>query len=104
MFFSFVMTNFGFVVLPPDLNNSSPCPESWLAAKRKADSCDGETFSCSEDSSTWRLHDDLYDLTSFVEKHPGGRDWILMTRGTDITGDLHICWIVCRNYCFNEIV
>ncbi|KAG7177096.1 Cytochrome b5-related protein-like 1 [Homarus americanus] len=33
----------------------------------------------------WRVHDKLYDLTGFVDKHPGGRDWILASRGTDIT-------------------
>jgi len=33
----------------------------------------------------WRVHDKLYDLDKFVDKHPGGKDWIKVTRGTDIT-------------------
>jgi cytochrome b involved in lipid metabolism len=33
----------------------------------------------------WRIHDDLYDLTDFVKKHPGGESWIRLTKGTDIT-------------------
>lgn len=31
----------------------------------------------------WRIHDGLYDLTSF--EHPGGAEWIQMTQGQDIT-------------------
>lgn len=33
----------------------------------------------------WRLNDTLYDLTDFIESHPGGSDWIKLTKGTDIT-------------------
>lgn len=33
----------------------------------------------------WRIHDTLYDLTEFINKHPGGADWIAMTKGQDIT-------------------
>ncbi|KAK7067347.1 hypothetical protein SK128_010311 [Halocaridina rubra] len=33
----------------------------------------------------WRVHDKLYDLTDFVRLHPGGKDWIECTKGTDIT-------------------
>jgi hypothetical protein len=31
----------------------------------------------------WRIYDNLYDLSEF--KHPGGTEWISMTRGNDIT-------------------
>lgn len=47
------------------------------AAKRKVDNL-GST-------SLWRVHDKLYNLSSFIDLHPGGRDWIETTRGTDIT-------------------
>jgi cytochrome b involved in lipid metabolism len=47
-----------------------------FTAKRKGDGI-GEDY--------WRVHDKLYKLDKFIEKHPGGRDWIEMTRGTDIT-------------------
>lgn len=33
----------------------------------------------------WRVHDKLYDLGDFVEKHPGGAQWIALMKGTDIT-------------------
>lgn len=33
----------------------------------------------------WRIHNTLYDLTEFVHQHPGGVDWIQMTKGHDIT-------------------
>lgn len=28
----------------------------------------------------WRVHDKLYELTAFVDKHPGGSDWIRLTQ------------------------
>lgn len=28
----------------------------------------------------WRVHDGLYDLTNFIESHPGGKDWIKLTK------------------------
>lgn len=33
----------------------------------------------------WRVHDKLYDLTDFIERHPGGSEWISLTKGVDIT-------------------
>lgn len=27
----------------------------------------------------WRVHDKLYDLTAFVDNHPGGREWLTLT-------------------------
>jgi len=36
-------------------------------------------------SKYWRIHGKLYDLDDFVEKHPGGRRWLELTRGTDAT-------------------
>ncbi|XP_070503223.1 cytochrome b5-related protein-like [Chironomus tepperi] len=33
----------------------------------------------------WRVHDKLYDLEGFELTHPGGHEWISMTKGTDIT-------------------
>lgn len=37
------------------------------------------------DDGLWRIHDTIYDLTDFVKKHPGGGDWITLTKGMDIT-------------------
>lgn len=33
----------------------------------------------------WRVHDKLYDLEPFIGKHPGGRQWLEVTRGMDVT-------------------
>ncbi|KAK5641847.1 hypothetical protein RI129_010394 [Pyrocoelia pectoralis] len=51
------------------------CPSAWLQNKRKADNAEG----------LWRIHDDLYDVTDFIDVHPGGRFWLEETKGTDIT-------------------
>lgn len=47
----------------------------WLEGKRQDDGAEG----------LWRIHDTLYDLTDFIDRHPGGSDWIRVTKGTDIT-------------------
>lgn len=44
--------------------------ELWLKSKQLDDGAEG----------LWRIHDDLYDLTSFVDKHPGGSMWLLLTK------------------------
>lgn len=48
-------------------------PKGWLAAKQLDDQTDG----------LWRVGDALYDLKHF--KHPGGKFFINMGKGTDIT-------------------
>uniref|UniRef100_V5GUE1 Cytochrome b5-related protein n=1 Tax=Anoplophora glabripennis TaxID=217634 RepID=V5GUE1_ANOGL len=47
----------------------------WLNEKQDTDGAEG----------LWRIHDGIYDLQDFIEKHPGGSDWISITKGTDIT-------------------
>lgn len=41
----------------------------WIEGKRKDDNAEG----------LWRIHDKIYDLKNFVEKHPGGKFWIEAT-------------------------
>ncbi|XP_045619074.1 cytochrome b5-related protein-like [Procambarus clarkii] len=60
---------------PTDRDVLLKSSHTWIRGKRTDDDA----------GSYWRVHDFLYDLTDFVEKHPGGRDWIAATRGTDIT-------------------
>ncbi|XP_063701277.1 cytochrome b5-related protein-like [Culicoides brevitarsis] len=48
---------------------------TWLAGRRKDENAEG----------LWRIHDKLYDLTNFVDIHPGGEDWLKLTKGCDIT-------------------
>lgn len=50
-------------------------PYLWLAGRRQDDGAEG----------LWRIHDTLYDLTEFADRHPGGSSWIKLTKGTDIT-------------------
>lgn len=47
----------------------------WLDGKRIDDNAEG----------LWRIHDKLYDLTDFVNRHPGGSEWLEVTKGIDIT-------------------
>ncbi|XP_075972014.1 cytochrome b5-related protein-like [Anticarsia gemmatalis] len=50
-------------------------PHTWLKGKRAQDGAEG----------LWRIHDSLYDLTDFTSVHPGGEEWLRVTKGTDIT-------------------
>lgn len=50
-------------------------PHLWLKGKQIDDNTDG----------LWRVHDGLYDFSTFIDKHPGGSDWLNYTKGTDIT-------------------
>jgi hypothetical protein len=47
----------------------------WMDGKRIDDNAEG----------LWRVHDKLYDLTDFIKQHPGGSEWLEMTKGVDIT-------------------
>ncbi|CAH2071502.1 unnamed protein product, partial [Iphiclides podalirius] len=47
----------------------------WLKGKNMLDGAEG----------LWRIHDSLYDLTDLISSHPGGPQWINITKGTDIT-------------------
>ncbi|KAJ8929856.1 hypothetical protein NQ314_017461 [Rhamnusium bicolor] len=49
--------------------------EIWLDGKRADDGAEG----------LWRIYDNLYDFGDFVNLHPGGKDWLRLTKGTDIT-------------------
>ncbi|XP_068631090.1 cytochrome b5-related protein-like [Battus philenor] len=50
-------------------------PVQWLTGKSMDDGAEG----------LWRVHDGLYDLESFIPTHPGGAEWLELTKGTDIT-------------------
>ncbi|XP_076163345.1 cytochrome b5-related [Ptiloglossa arizonensis] len=50
-------------------------PAAFLNARRKIDGAEG----------LWRYKDNLYDLEKFAKFHPGGEEWIRLTKGTDIT-------------------
>lgn len=50
--------------------------DRWLETKRDDDNVE---------DGLWRIRDTLYDLTDFILKHPGGPDWLNLTKGHDIT-------------------
>jgi cytochrome b involved in lipid metabolism len=33
----------------------------------------------------WRVHNKIYDLSPFMDSHPGGSHWLRRTKGMDIT-------------------
>jgi len=43
---------------------------NWLEGRRQDDGAEG----------LWRINDHLYDFTTFVDSHPGGREWLLLTK------------------------
>lgn len=49
--------------------------KKWLDGRRLDDNAEG----------LWRVHDKLYDLKDFANRHPGGKFWLDVTEGTDIT-------------------
>ncbi|PSN47104.1 hypothetical protein C0J52_16014 [Blattella germanica] len=42
----------------------------WLEGKKADDNAEG----------LWRVHDGLYDFSPWTHKHPGGSDWLVMTK------------------------
>ncbi|XP_024083242.1 cytochrome b5-related protein-like isoform X2 [Cimex lectularius] len=80
---------FGGCQISPE-NESSDSWKSWKGPKftshfRNADQWMESRRTDEGAESLWRIHDKLYDLSSWVNNHPGGSDWIKMTQGTDIT-------------------
>jgi cytochrome b involved in lipid metabolism len=41
-----------------------------MQGRRKDDEAEG----------LWRIHDKLYDMTDFIDRHPGGRQWLILTK------------------------
>ncbi|KAJ8733394.1 hypothetical protein PYW08_001692 [Mythimna loreyi] len=50
-------------------------PIQWLEGKAMDDGAEG----------LWRIRDGLYDFDDFQDKHPGGAEWLELSKGTDIT-------------------
>ena len=56
-------------------------PQIWLNEKQERDS---ELWGC-DTSKYWVIENKLYDLSSYIDRHPGGRNWLTMTQGQDVT-------------------
>ena len=52
----------------------------WLKEKAQHDS-----RVAGADGDLWLVHGKWYDLSRFIDVHPGGPDWLRLTRGHDIT-------------------
>lgn len=48
---------------------------NWLRGRREDDGAEG----------LWRIGDKLYDLNGWIDKHPGGAEWLTLSKGIDIT-------------------
>lgn len=45
-------------------------PVQWLAGKALDDGAEG----------LWRVHDGIYDLNTFMNQHPGGSEWLELSK------------------------
>ncbi|XP_059052813.1 cytochrome b5-related protein-like [Achroia grisella] len=68
-------TSFPQLKYPPLRDDIPKISQRWLVGKQMHDGAE----------NLWRIYDDLYDFTDFIDKHPGGSQWISHTKGTDIT-------------------
>jgi cytochrome b involved in lipid metabolism len=55
---------------PANRNAVNKSTAQWLKDRRDDDGAEG----------LWRIHDNLYDFSSFVETHPGGQEWLQLTK------------------------
>lgn len=55
-------------VPPKDVDRKGA--ENWLEIRRKEEGAEG----------LWRIHNKLYDLSSYIQAHPGGSEWLEVTR------------------------
>ncbi|XP_042223121.1 cytochrome b5-related protein-like [Homarus americanus] len=69
------LSHTGFLHYPTGRDQLVKTTHGWMNGKRIDDDV----------GPYWRIHNKLYDMTDFIEKHPGGQDWLLATKGTDIT-------------------
>ena len=54
---------------------------TWIREKSEYESKVGGAVK----SNLWMVHGKWYDLQDFVKSHPGGSEWLLLTKGQDIT-------------------
>lgn len=59
----------------PKGNKTKKTALDFLVARKKIDGAEG----------LWRIGNGLYDLEEFAKSHPGGAEWIRLTKGTDVT-------------------
>ncbi|KAL4707934.1 hypothetical protein ACJJTC_013725 [Scirpophaga incertulas] len=67
--------SFPHLKYPTERDIDPKLPSIWLKGRQLQDGAEG----------LWRVHDGLYDLTDYINRHPGGSHWLRVTKGTDIT-------------------
>lgn len=58
------------IATPPRRDGLTQTVDMWLEDKTVTDGAEG----------LWRVHDGIYDLTDFIDKHPGGSDWLTLSK------------------------
>lgn len=59
------------IVPPKDRNKGFKLSgDLWLKEKKDTDGADG----------LWRIEDEIYDFSEFIGTHPGGDDWLELTK------------------------
>jgi len=66
--------------LPSRYNEEHGDVDLWCKEKAQRESRVGGA-----DRELWMVHGKWYDLNDYVASHPGGPDWLKLTRGQDIT-------------------
>eukprot|EP00930_Biecheleria_cincta_P048947 TRINITY_DN3419_c0_g1_i1.p1 TRINITY_DN3419_c0_g1~~TRINITY_DN3419_c0_g1_i1.p1 ORF type:complete len:795 (-),score=113.39 TRINITY_DN3419_c0_g1_i1:68-2452(-) len=64
----------------PSRAESNGDVETWLQEKAQHDSRLGGA-----NAELWMVHGKWYDLTDYIDKHPGGPTWLRLTKGQDVT-------------------
>jgi hypothetical protein len=57
-------------IVPPPNRSPAQNGSLWLKDKHKTDGAEG----------LWRIHDGLYDVSGFIKNHPGGPEWLEVTK------------------------
>lgn len=87
----------------PARENPSKTAADFLKARRKIDGAE----------ELWRIGNKLYDLETFAKSHPGGSEWLQLTKGTDITElfevlklelSCTISWLSSMNFLYGEAI
>lgn len=66
----------------------------WLKGKQLDDNTNG----------FWRVHDGLYDFSTFIDKHPGGSDWLNYTKvGTELHLKILSLWTETESKIISQI-
>lgn len=55
---------------PPARRQKLHTVDMWLEDKRETDGAEG----------LWRVGNNLYDLTDFIQRHPGGPEWLQLSK------------------------